>query len=78
MTGTSTRGFRFRRSDSLANDGYDPRRRGVFRGSTRFQGRQRGANKSKEELDRELDAYMKDTRSALDKSLDEYMSEGAK
>jgi len=81
---------RWASTHSLASDGTGRGRRrrgggGNWRG--RGWGRQRGGGNrnggryqkpkiSKEELDSELDSYMKHTKTVLDKDIDEYMAQG--
>jgi len=82
---------RWASSHSLASDGTGRgrRRRGGGGGNWRGRGwgRQRGGGNrnggryqkpkiSKEELDSELDSYMKHTKTVLDKDLDDYMAQG--
>ena len=44
-------------------------------GRWRRGGRSQGPPPSKEQLDKEIDSYMSETKGFLDKQLDQYMSE---
>jgi hypothetical protein len=58
--------------DSFSISGWGRQRGGGNRNGGRYQ----KPKISKEELDSELDSYMKHTKTVLDKDLDDYMAQG--